>query len=204
MSKSAADKSRKKIILSAKKLFVKNGFNGTSLRDIADRANIPVSLIYHYFESKAHLWKAVKYNYIQNSDTNFLESLEQCKTFKDFITQIVTQRIKILAKNSDIVRLMDWQRLEDKQQKLAGVDTPPTKFTYNYSGEKYIHDYIDTFRLIGEVNDLYNNEDICSMLLGLTFGPFRQASKSSFESEKLLDEYAYKVSMLLVNTLATH
>jgi AcrR family transcriptional regulator len=195
MSDSAADKSRKKIILSAKRLFVKNGFNGTSLRDIANKANIPVSLIYHYFKNKAHLWKAVKYNYIQNSDTNFLESLEKCKTFKDFITQIVTQRIKLLAKNSDMVRLMDWQRLEDKQQQLAGVDTPPTKFTYNY------YDYIDTFRLTGEVNDIYNNEDICSMILGLSFGPFIKASKSSFESEELLNEYAYKVSNILINTL---
>ena len=47
---------RNAILETAGKLFAKNGFSGTSIRSIASNANVTISLIYYYFESKEFLW----------------------------------------------------------------------------------------------------------------------------------------------------
>ncbi len=47
---------RNAILETAGELFAKNGFSGTSIRSIASRANVTISLIYYYFKSKEKLW----------------------------------------------------------------------------------------------------------------------------------------------------
>jgi AcrR family transcriptional regulator len=58
--RTVADTTRKKILDAARKLFVKNGFAGTSISDIAGLAKINQSLIYHHFRDKQELWKGLK------------------------------------------------------------------------------------------------------------------------------------------------
>ena len=45
----SADKTRKKILLSAQKIFAQDGFSGASISKIAAKASINKSLIYHHF-----------------------------------------------------------------------------------------------------------------------------------------------------------
>lgn len=47
---------RNAILETASKLFAKNGFSGTSIRSIASTANVTISLLYYYFDSKEILW----------------------------------------------------------------------------------------------------------------------------------------------------
>jgi AcrR family transcriptional regulator len=47
--------SKEKVINAAISLFNTNGFNGTSVRDIADKANVNVAIISYYFKSKKGL-----------------------------------------------------------------------------------------------------------------------------------------------------
>ncbi|MFC4556713.1 forespore capture DNA-binding protein RefZ [Virgibacillus kekensis] len=46
---------KQKVIDAASSLFFQNGFHGTSVRDIADKATVNVSLISYYFKSKQGL-----------------------------------------------------------------------------------------------------------------------------------------------------
>src|SRR5699024_9619793 len=46
---------KQKVIDAASSLFFQNGFHGTSVRDIADKAAVNVSLISYYFKSKQGL-----------------------------------------------------------------------------------------------------------------------------------------------------
>ena len=47
------------IIQTAEKLFAERGFDGTSVRDIADEANVNVAMISYYFGSKEKLMEAL-------------------------------------------------------------------------------------------------------------------------------------------------
>ena len=53
------EETQERVLNSACRLFGENGFESTSLRDIAADAGITISPIYHYFENKLQLFTAV-------------------------------------------------------------------------------------------------------------------------------------------------
>lgn len=61
MTKAEKGKSgrREELLRIAVDFFSQNGFQGTSIRDIATRLGVSVSVIYHYFDNKEDLWSAI-------------------------------------------------------------------------------------------------------------------------------------------------
>ena len=51
----SGDRTRERVLVAAVETFARTGLAGTSVRDIAKRARIRVSTLYHYFESKEAL-----------------------------------------------------------------------------------------------------------------------------------------------------
>lgn len=112
-----------KILTSAQKLFVAHGFAGTSISDIANDAKINKSLIYHHFENKEKLWLKVKDTMVEKFSPD-LQSYGQNThgakiTLKSFIEDFVTKRFEFYLNNPDMVRLIHWQRIEDKEKPLT-------------------------------------------------------------------------------------
>ena len=66
------------IIETAEKLFADKGFTGTSVRDIADEADINLAMISYYFGSKEKLLEAL-FNYRMEGTTLKLESMLENK-----------------------------------------------------------------------------------------------------------------------------
>lgn len=111
------------IIDGAKKLFLAKGFDGTSVRDIAKECNINKSLIYHHFESKEALWRAVKGRMLENYLNSVREvSFTSTSTLLELITSVVTMRFNLYDQNPDLVRMVTWQRLEDSHHDISGVN----------------------------------------------------------------------------------
>jgi len=50
---------KERILLVAKDLFTKNGFKGTSIRDIATKADTNVAMVNYYFQSKYNLFEII-------------------------------------------------------------------------------------------------------------------------------------------------
>lgn len=116
----AAAKTRKKILQAACVLFVKSGFEGVSISEIAKKAGVNQSLIYHYYASKEELWKNVKSHfveaYVNSNDLVF----DVTKGLKLILEQIVYSRFEFYGKHPEIIRMMGWQRLEASKERLAG------------------------------------------------------------------------------------
>lgn len=115
-----AAKTRKKILEAAAILFVKNGFDGISISQIAKKAEINQSLIYHYFDSKEDLWKSVKNYYVETYVNKDDLKIDQEKGLKDILRQIVYSRLEFYGKHPEILRMMGWQKLETDKNKLVG------------------------------------------------------------------------------------
>lgn len=110
------------ILKSAKVLFLRHGYAGTSMSRIAQEANVPKSLIYHHFSSKEALWKAIKEKAIESLASQPLSTMKlNTESLEALVTQIVTLRFKTYASNPDLVKIMSWQRLERSSQKLRGI-----------------------------------------------------------------------------------
>jgi AcrR family transcriptional regulator len=115
-----AAKTRKKILEAAANLFVKNGFDGISISQIAKKAGINQSLIYHYFESKEDLWKSVK-NYYVETYVNIEDlKIDEANGLKEVLKKIIYSRLEFYGKHPEILRMMAWQKLETDKNKLVG------------------------------------------------------------------------------------
>ncbi|MFZ5462596.1 MAG: TetR/AcrR family transcriptional regulator [Pseudomonadota bacterium] len=56
----ASDERRAQVLFAAAELFVRHGYSGTSIRDIAQRVGLLPGSVYHYFPSKEDLFVAVQ------------------------------------------------------------------------------------------------------------------------------------------------
>jgi len=54
------DRTRERVLRAAVEIFAREGLAGTSVRDVAHKARIRVSTLYHYFPSKAELYREVQ------------------------------------------------------------------------------------------------------------------------------------------------
>lgn len=112
-----------KITKAAENLFLAKGFKGTSINEIAEKAEISKSLIYHHFKSKEDLWKAVKSALLRSHTGQNINTLKfPMNTFKDFLRAVITFRFDFYDKNPNLARLILWQRLEEKKDDLLGVN----------------------------------------------------------------------------------
>ncbi|MBS0649530.1 MAG: TetR/AcrR family transcriptional regulator [Verrucomicrobia bacterium] len=109
-----------KILAASRALFVKNGFSATSISEIAKKAKINQSLIYHHFGDKEALWKAVKKEILIEQAASEELRLDAAKGLKYFLKQAIQNRYNFYRSNPDILRMMTWQRLESKRDQLAG------------------------------------------------------------------------------------
>jgi len=113
------------ILKAAEEIFLEKGFEGASINDIAGKAQINKSLIYHHFESKENLWRSVKANMIKGYlENNMPETVLPTDSFRNFIEVFVTFRFEIYDQNPAMARLISWQRLEKSKDDLEGVNQP--------------------------------------------------------------------------------
>lgn len=113
----AAGSGRQRILEVAEELFVERGFVGTSMNDIAEKAGVAKSLIYHYFESKQALWHELIRGYHDRSGVleKFFETISADDP--DTLAQLVIGQngfFEFFRKNPRVVRLFSWLDLEQE------------------------------------------------------------------------------------------
>jgi AcrR family transcriptional regulator len=121
LSRPSADSTRERIIDAALSLFVKKGFAGTSISEIASLAKVNQSLIYHHFQDKQALWKNVKHSIMeQHAKLHPHKTLQELadKNLLTFLETIVTQRFYLYWKNPNPIRIINWQRVEPRAKEL--------------------------------------------------------------------------------------
>ncbi|MFD1851869.1 forespore capture DNA-binding protein RefZ [Oceanobacillus bengalensis] len=72
--------SKEKVIKAASSLFFQKGFNGTSVRDIANKASVNISAINYYFNSKQGLLEYAVTNYYENYLSSIEDTIKQSET----------------------------------------------------------------------------------------------------------------------------
>lgn len=122
--RSSAEPTRIAILKAAKTLFIKKGFAGTSISQIANLAKINQSLIYHHFENKNNLWCAVKRQtmelFVKGGGIQFEEIL-QLQDPRQVIEYLIRLRFDVYDKFPELRRIIDWQFLEPNPYELRGI-----------------------------------------------------------------------------------
>ncbi|MCD6048326.1 MAG: putative transcriptional regulator, TetR family [Gammaproteobacteria bacterium] len=109
-----------KILKAACKVFPEHGFAGASISMLAKEADINQSLIYHHFGNKEELWKATKAYLLRDIFSQVPKSYENT-SLVDFIQHAVQSRFEWYQAHPEIIRMINWQRLEPKRKQLQGT-----------------------------------------------------------------------------------
>jgi len=120
-----------KIILqAAKKVFLSKGFAAASMSQIAKEAGITKPLLFYHCKSKEELWKSVKESIL---GLNLAEVELPRANYKEFIEYVVDLRFKMYGNNPDLVRMLQWQRLDSSEgADIAGTYSLPKNIWLNY------------------------------------------------------------------------
>lgn len=115
----SADQTRKNILEAAKSQFLQHGFNGASIKLIAQTANVNTNLIFHHFSNKETLWLKVK-EFILAEQSN-IPSLNLTSA-KSYFKSLLEYRFYLFDHNPDLVKLIQWQQLTEDEVILVGSD----------------------------------------------------------------------------------
>src|SRR5690348_1374356 len=109
-----ADRSRESILDAAEDLFSRLGFEGVSLADIAELAEVSRGLPSYFFVDKQGLYRTVMERAaMQNRSAvlDVLRSMEGNKPRDVFLT-LIDRYIDYLAANPRVVQLLQWEALD--------------------------------------------------------------------------------------------
>jgi len=93
---SRAEATREHILDTAIRLFRRNGFDETTMREVAKKAGVALGLAYHYFPGKEALVMAY-YEHVQHTHRAIvLEKLAHTRTFRDRLVMLFQTKLDIL------------------------------------------------------------------------------------------------------------
>jgi AcrR family transcriptional regulator len=116
---SNGDRTRERLLLAAVETFARTGLAGTSVRDIAKRARIRVSTLYHYFPSKEALYHAVQDRVHGQVRELVISALGQGRDFKETAATAIRELFDFFLRNRAYVRLGYRTALEGRPGTLA-------------------------------------------------------------------------------------
>ncbi|HNP20371.1 MAG TPA: TetR family transcriptional regulator [Fulvivirga sp.] len=97
------------ILAVAEELIAKNGFDGTSVRDIAKAAKVNIAMISYYFGSKDKLLEALFLYRISDFRMVLETVLSQDLSFFEMMDEIVALTIKRIHKNRRIHKIVNFE-----------------------------------------------------------------------------------------------
>lgn len=173
-------KTQEKILKSALQLFVKSGFEGTSISQIAKKAKINQSLIYHHFGNKEKLWKEVKTHLLQKFYSEEELVIDVRKGLKHYLREIIMKRFEFYDKNPNVIRIAAWQKLEAKSLQGGNALSP----------DNWKKDLI-ALQELGEIKKDLDPEMMILMIKSLVSGLFSEITvnwkKDSTQKRKYLE-----------------
>lgn len=121
---------RRKILDAAEGLFADRGFDGTTIREVAERSGLSGPLILFHFQSKEGLYEAVKDDIVRRWQANLDGTPLSEGGAGAFVETMIEAAFAFYRDNPTMVRIANWGR-------LAGDDAP-------WGGEEEIHRWYRT------------------------------------------------------------
>lgn len=137
-----ADERRQEIIRAAMEVFARNGFGGSTTREIAENAGISEAMIYSHFRNKEDLYTAIIDEKLQESEPLYypLDAIRNRDDQRVFTT-IVSNYLDRHGEDTTFLRLLLFSALEGHELASMFVAGPVRKF-FEFLAD-YIRERID-------------------------------------------------------------
>ena len=114
-------KTKEKILSLAISLFAQKGYNGVSMRELAQSANLGVAGLYHYFPNKEALYQQAIKQYFSNKALSFSDIWQGNMPAKDKLSLFVHSLLKMMRDDNDFHRLLQQELLSADAGRLKSL-----------------------------------------------------------------------------------
>lgn len=106
------DRTRRRILQSAIRLFAAHGFHAVSVDQIVDRARVNKRMVYHYFGSKDALFEAALSEVYKRIDAVEFNAIERGRSPREKLARLLESYFEFLDAEPEFTRLLQWENLE--------------------------------------------------------------------------------------------
>lgn len=101
-----SEESRSLILSSALALFRERGFDGTTMRDIAERSGLAVGATYYYFRRKEDLVFEQYLRMQEESEADAKDAIDRSKKLERRLTHVINFKFAQLSRDRDLIRTL--------------------------------------------------------------------------------------------------
>lgn len=105
---------REEILHAAEAIFAEKGFYGTTMDDIANRAEFAMGTLYAFFPSKEQLYQTLINERFQEMASELLAAMAQTPDPLECLRLYVSTRCQLTLKYADFARLYTRERMNDR------------------------------------------------------------------------------------------
>jgi len=106
------DRTRRRLLRAAIKLFSKQGFHAVSVDEIVDLAKVNKRMVYHYFGSKDALFEAALVEVYGRIESIEFHAVELGSTPREKLAKLLESYFAFLDEEPEFTRLLQWENLE--------------------------------------------------------------------------------------------
>jgi AcrR family transcriptional regulator len=117
----SAEHTRKRILQEAHQLFIENGFHGTSMRRIAQQAEVALGNLYNHFRGKEDLFTSVLFEYHPYHQILPLLQSARGETMEDFVRDTARLLVEHLGDHPEFLNLMFIELIELEGRHMPGL-----------------------------------------------------------------------------------
>ncbi|MES2244872.1 MAG: TetR/AcrR family transcriptional regulator [Pseudomonadota bacterium] len=169
MAKPAFRHTRKEILGLSVPLFATVGFDGVSMRDIAAAVGVTPAALYHHFSDKEQLYLDAVGHAFEEKVGPLKSLLEGGEKPWDRLEAFVALFTRMLAREKDFRRLMQWVLLDSNEQRMQSL--VDCVFRDLFSA---LH------KLAAELAPSHDAHRLAVSIIGLVFYPFETQSVRRF------------------------
>ncbi len=188
---------RHRILKAATTLFIRKGFSGVSLGDIAKKLQINQSLIYHYFPSKDLLWHAVKQPFFAVTHEERVEVFPLADIgLRRFLENYLSHELDFWFHHTSMARLLRWSSLEGNTS-LPNNQSLPSEL----SGPDPLCTALEQLQKQGMIAKEFDLSVAAALLRSAVRGPFFCNSHATIRSAALREAYLQMIVVTLERML---
>ena len=102
----SAEETRSRIAQGAIRLFATHGFDGTSVREIAEAAGVTKPVLYYHFGSKERLYRAMIQECYDRCRKHIAQVIHEVGPFRDRLHELVAAHFDYFARERDTARML--------------------------------------------------------------------------------------------------
>jgi AcrR family transcriptional regulator len=106
------DRTRRRLLQAAIKLFARQGFHAVSVDEIVEQAKVNKRMVYHYFGSKDALFEAALVEVYGRIESIEFQAFESGHSPTEKLSHLLESYFQFLDDEPEFTRLLQWENLE--------------------------------------------------------------------------------------------